>query len=81
MGHRDALPFMRETGKRLVSNFVSAFDIFKQQLDGIAYWIEAAQDLETAKARVRVLAEAFPGHYVIVDNTTGEKISIRSIPS
>jgi hypothetical protein len=57
------------------------FDIFKQQPDGIDERVEAAQDLETAKARVRVLAEAFPGHYIIVDNATGEKISIRSIPN
>jgi len=54
------------------------FDIFKQQPDGNEYWIEAAQDLETAKARARVLAEAFPGKYVIVDNATGEKIFIGS---
>jgi hypothetical protein len=50
------------------------FDIFKQQPDGNAYWVEAAQDLETAKARVQVLAEHFPGQYFIVDNMTGKKI-------
>jgi hypothetical protein len=57
------------------------FDIFREQPDGNAYWIEAAPDLETAKARVRVLAEAFPGQYVIVDKTTGEKFPIGSIPN
>ena len=54
------------------------FDIFKLQPDGKDYWVEAAQDLETAKARARVLAESFPGHYIIVDNTTGEKFFIGS---
>jgi hypothetical protein len=54
------------------------FDIFKQQPDGRDYWVEAAQDLESAKERAQVLAETFPGQYVIVDNTTGEKISIGS---
>ena len=54
------------------------FDIFKRQRDGNAYWVEAAEDLEAAKARAQVLAEVFPGQYVIVDNTTGEKISIGS---
>jgi len=43
------------------------------QLDGNTYWIEAAKDLETAKARVRILVNNFPGQYVIVDNATGEK--------
>jgi hypothetical protein len=55
------------------------FDLFKQLPDGNAYWVEAAEDLETAKERARVLAENFPGQYVIVDNTTGEKISIGSV--
>jgi len=54
------------------------FDIFKQEPDGNAYWVEAAQDLDTAKGRARVLAEHFPGQYVIVDNTTGEKFFIGS---
>jgi len=52
------------------------FDIFKQQPDGNAYWVEAAQDFETAKARALHLAEHFPGQYVIVDNMTGEKLFI-----
>jgi hypothetical protein len=52
------------------------FDIFKQQPDGNAYWVEAAQDFETAKARAQDLAEHFPGQYVVVDNTTGEKLFI-----
>jgi hypothetical protein len=52
------------------------FNIFKQQPDGNAYWIEAAPDLETAKARVRFLADTFPGQYVVVDNATGDKTFI-----
>jgi hypothetical protein len=54
------------------------FDIFKRQPDGNTYWVEGAEDLETAKARAQVLAETFPGQYVIVDNMTGEKIFIGS---
>ena len=54
------------------------FDIFKRQPDGNDYWIETAQDLEAARARVRVLAEHFPGQYVIIDNATGEKFFIGS---
>jgi hypothetical protein len=54
------------------------FDIFKQQPDGNDYWVEGAEDLETAIARARVLAETFPGLYVIIDNMTGQKFSIGS---
>jgi hypothetical protein len=54
------------------------FDIFKQQPDGNSYWVEAAQDLEAAKARAQILAENFSGQYIIVDNTTGEKLFIGS---
>jgi hypothetical protein len=52
------------------------FDIFKQQSDGNTYWGERAEDVEAAKARPQVLAENFPGQYIVVDTTTGEKIFI-----
>ena len=56
-------------------------DIFKLGEDGTLHRVEAARDLETAKARVSALAEAFPGEYVILDLTTGQKLSIRSEPA
>jgi hypothetical protein len=46
------------------------------QPDGSTYWVEATEDFDTAKARVRVLVKYFPGQHVIVDNTTGEKVVI-----
>jgi hypothetical protein len=49
------------------------FDILKMQPDGTTYWVEAAEDFETAKARARILLEYFPGQFVIVDNVTGDK--------
>jgi hypothetical protein len=52
------------------------YGIFKIQQDGNALWIEAAEDLEAAKARARVLAEHFPGRYLIVDIATGETVTI-----
>jgi hypothetical protein len=55
---------------------LSPFDIFKQQPDGNTYWVEAAQDIQAAKERVRVLNEHFPGQYVIVDNATDAKLFI-----
>jgi hypothetical protein len=57
------------------------FDIFKQQSDGNTYWVERAEDLEDAKARARVLAENFPGQYLVVDNEAGEKFFIGTRPN
>jgi hypothetical protein len=44
--------------------------------DGELHFVEAAQSLDAAKARVRALAELRPGEYVIYDAATGERISI-----
>jgi len=41
--------------------------------------VEAAADVERAKARAKALAASSPGEYVI-SNLTGEKISIKSLP-
>jgi 5'(3')-deoxyribonucleotidase len=58
---------------------VSPFHIFKVQSDDSRRWVEAAVNLEHAKARVKVLAASSPGEYVIT-NLTGEEISIKSQP-
>jgi hypothetical protein len=56
-------------------------DIFKIGEDGTLHRVEAAMNLEIAKVRVRALAEAFPGEYVVLDLTTGQKLSIKSEPA
>jgi len=55
------------------------FHIFKVQNDGSLRWMEAAADVEHAKARAKVLAASSPGEYVI-STLTGDKISIKSSP-
>src|SRR5229473_4816898 len=55
---------------------IPPFDIFKVESDG-PRWMEAAENLERAKARVKILATSSPGEYVIADQETGEKISIK----
>ena len=55
------------------------FHIFKVQSDGSLRWMEAAVDVERAKALAKVLAASAPGEYVIT-NMTGEKISIKFPP-
>jgi hypothetical protein len=52
------------------------FEIFQLKKGGL-HWLEAAADLRTAKARVKILAEGSPGEYVVVNQETGDKISIR----
>jgi hypothetical protein len=55
---------------------IPPFDIFKVDDSGLR-WLEAVADLDTAKARVRILAASSPCEYVILNQTTGEKISIQ----
>jgi hypothetical protein len=46
--------------------------------DGELYFVDAAQTLDAAKARVQALAEVWPGEYVIYDEATGERVAITS---
>ena len=57
---------------------LSPFHIFKVLNDGSRTWMEGAVDVESATARVKVLAASSPGEYVIT-NLTGHKISIKSL--
>src|SRR5713226_2535749 len=56
---------------------IPRFDILKVESDGGRRWMEAAENLERAKARVKILATSSPGEYVIADQETGERISIK----
>ena len=55
---------------------IPPFDIFKVESSGLR-WMEVAADLERAKTRVKVLAASSPGEYIILNQETGEKISIK----
>jgi hypothetical protein len=58
---------------------VPPFDIFKVDI-GSLRWLEAADDLERAKARVQVLAASSPGEYLIFNHQTGKRVSIKPEP-
>ncbi len=47
--------------------------------DGELYFVEAAQSLDAARARVESLAESLPGEYIIYDVATGERVSITAV--
>jgi hypothetical protein len=49
--------------------------------DGELSFLEAAQSLDAAKARVQSLAESWPGEYVIYDEATGERVLITAASS
>ncbi len=44
--------------------------------DGELRFVEAAQTLDDAKARVQSLSKLWPGEYVIYDAATGEQVSV-----
>ena len=44
--------------------------------DGELNFVEAAQSLDAAKARVQSLAELLPGDFVIYNEATGERVSV-----
>ena len=53
-----------------------AFDIFRTEADGSMRWCEAADSLETATNRARELAESTPVKYVILNQQTGERVTV-----
>jgi hypothetical protein len=55
---------------------IAPFDIMRVEADGSFRWLEAVQDLDTAKARVQALGVSAPGRYIIFSQVTGNKISI-----
>jgi CheY-like chemotaxis protein len=63
---------------RLLSAMYQPFHIRKVESDGSSRLIEEASDLERARARVKKLAAFSPGEYIIANQQTGEKISIKS---
>ena len=55
------------------------FDIFRKDLLGTPVWMEAVEDLETAKLRVTELARRSPGEYFVFSHET-EEIVIDTAP-
>ena len=53
-------------------------DIFRVENDGHLVWRSAAECLETAQRRVRILMASEPGDYVIYSQETGRKTVVRA---
>jgi hypothetical protein len=68
----------QEQSTRRGKFMIAPFDIFLTEAGGSLRWLEAAETLEDAKARVQELALCSPGEYVLLDQRTGNKIVIES---
>jgi hypothetical protein len=53
------------------------FDIFRIDRAGVR-WLESAESLDHAKARIRELALSFPGEFILLDHKTGNKVVINA---
>ena len=53
------------------------FDILKVFPSGTLNWIEAATTLDDAKKRIEQIMQLHAGEYIIYDQQTGNKVSIK----
>jgi len=51
------------------------YDIFRKDLLGTPVWMEAVQDIETAKLRMMELSGRSPGEYFVFSQETQEIVS------
>jgi hypothetical protein len=58
-------------------SMIAPFDIFRVDAPDDMLYVEAAADIETAKARVAALMQDKPCEYLIFSQKTGNKISIK----
>lgn len=61
----------------LILGVIAPMDIFRKEPYGTQLWVELCPDVETAKARVKVLAATNPGEYFIYSALTGHKQFLR----
>jgi hypothetical protein len=62
---------------------LSPFDILKRHEDGSCIWLEAAQDLKGAQARLQELCAKAPGDYFVFDQKSQQivaRLSTRTVP-
>ena len=54
---------------------VAPYDVFRKDLLGTPVWMEAVQDIETAKLRMLELADRSPGEYFVFSQEAREIVS------
>jgi len=53
----------------------ASYDLFRKDLLGTPVWMEAVQDIETAKLHMLELARRSPGEYFVFSQETQEIVS------
>jgi hypothetical protein len=53
------------------------FDIFRVHNDGTTIWLEPANTLDAAHARIQQLGASEPGDYLIFNQKTAKKIPLK----
>jgi hypothetical protein len=56
-----------------------SYNIFKRDEAGAPIWVEAVQNLETAKSRIIKLSADAPGQYVVLSQSSGRVVSSGTI--
>ncbi len=56
------------------------YDIFRKDLLGTPVWMEAVQDIATAKLRMMELADRSPGEYFVFSQESQEIVSCNMTP-
>jgi hypothetical protein len=51
------------------------FDILRRHQDGSFIWLEAASDIQTAKARLQQLFAVMPGEYFVFDQSSQQIVA------
>ena len=57
---------------------IPPLDVFRVEKDGKLRWLEAAETLEIAKARIEILGAMSPGEYVVYSQKTGHKTVVKT---
>ena len=73
MATRDQLGILRYLEGFSVKG--ARYDIFRKDLLGTPVWMEAVQDIETAKLRMMELSGRSPGEYFVFSQETQEIVS------
>lgn len=55
---------------------IDPIDIFRMESGGVL-WVESANSVACAEARIPQLALSSPGEYIILEHTTGKKYVIK----
>lgn len=57
------------------------FDIFRIQVEGGVRWIGSVENIDAAKALIKVESAKQPGDFLVVNLETGHKIEIKAAPA